>query len=77
MLNLYLNISKIDIIFISTLLIVISNILTKLDPKLSNLINKITFEKKIYNLNLNLITLTLLYILQLILIIEFQSTYIR
>lgn len=65
MFNFFFNYHFLDIIFITNLLLIISTILIKLDPKLSNLINKITVEKRLYNLKLTLLTLILLFLSQI------------
>lgn len=65
------NINLLDILFITTIMITISNVLLKLDPNLSNFINKNTYEKRIYNIKLNIITFIIIYLL-LILIWVFQ-----
>ena len=57
------NYQPLDIIFITTIIITISNILTKLDPQLNNFINKLTFEKRVYNIKLNILTFILIYLL--------------
>ena len=57
------NYQPLDIIFITAIIITISNILVKLDPQLNNFINKLTFEKRIYNIKLNILTFILIYLL--------------
>ena len=79
--NFYININNIDIIFITSLVITISNILIKLDPNLYNLTYKIIIKVEYYNNFLVLLTSRLFNIkifgIILVLTISFIMVYYR
>ena len=70
------NAKAIDIIFITTIVVTLSNVLIKLDPNLINLINNLTYEKKLYNIKLNILTFITIYLLAILIITSNDADFV-
>ena len=71
------NANIIDFIFITTIVVTLSNVLIKLDPNLINLINNLTYEKRLYNIKLNILTFITVYLLAILIIISNNGDFVR
>jgi hypothetical protein len=73
--NFYFFENPVYIPFISGILLLIGDIVFKLDPKIRSLLNKTTIEKQLFNIKLTLISLIVIFLLE-IFIIELDNVYL-
>ena len=64
----------IGVVFIGSIFLVCSDILIKIDPELTNLLNKTVVEKELFNAKLTIFTFNIIFLVEIIML-EFDSIF--